>query len=424
MDLGATTHPGCVRPGNEDGFFASRDFAVFAVADGMGGHAHGEVASHLALDVIAERAEALAHADSSELPVILHETIQAANVAIFAEAQEQEAQERMGTTLVLATIRGDRLYFAHIGDSRLYLARGDALSQLTRDHSLVQSLVDRGEITPEEAAIHPLRHQITRVVGGDNYVSPEIASQALEAGDSMLLCTDGLSGAITPEQMKALLVNTTTAQEKADALVHAALDAGAPDNVTALVVTYERPRPATPPPDIPEKRPRHILPFWQSLLITLLVLAIVTVGYAIWAYMHPAYFIATNPKGELGVYKGWPLLPMLQHEHVPTPDIPTLTIDFAQPILAAYPGDITKAITGGRDAAQYLLKDITTQVAAAMLARVKTAIETGDVQFARSQLAQARTMGADAVLVAQLELQIKHAALHPKPKPITQPHRH
>ena len=193
MNFGAATHPGYVRTGNEDGYFAAPEYAVFVVADGMGGHEHGEVASKLALEVIADRAADIAHAGPPDLPVLLHDAVQAANSAIITCADTQDARSRMGTTLVLATIHDDRLYFAHIGDSRLYLLRGDLFMQLTLDHSLVQAMVDRGEITPEEAAIHPLRHQITRVVGGDEYASPEIASRALEPGDTILLCTDGLA---------------------------------------------------------------------------------------------------------------------------------------------------------------------------------------------------------------------------------------
>ena len=159
----------------------------------MGGHEKGEVASQLALEAIVQHADAIAHATPSDLPTDLHQALQDANAAILSRAESQDARSRMGTTVVLATICGDRLYFAHIGDSRLYLLRGDMLIQLTRDHSLVQAIVNRGEITPDEAAIHPLRHQITRVVGGDDVVSPEIASQALEPGDMVLLCTDGLA---------------------------------------------------------------------------------------------------------------------------------------------------------------------------------------------------------------------------------------
>ncbi len=416
MDLGAVTHPGCVRPDNEDGFFATREHGVFAVADGMGGHAHGEVASHLALDAIADRATALAQAAPSELPVALHDAIQAANTQIYAQAEAEDLRDRMGTTLVLATICDDRLYFAHIGDSRLYLLRGDALSQLTRDHSLVQSMVDRGEITLEEAALHPLRHQITRVVGGDNYVSPEIASQALEPGDVLLLCTDGLPGALPSEEIKQGLTASGPAQVRAEALVKAALAAGAPDNVTALVVVYDRPRPAATPTAAPPPAPRHILPLWQSVFITVLVLAIGAVGGGIWAYLHPSYYVS-NLGGQLCLFQHWSLLP-LHDKPVSTPEAPTVMISEARPYLVDHHYDVDKGVAV-RDKATgvYMLKDVAGQVAAGILIQAKQAIEQGNPRLARSQLERARVMGADEAPLKQLTALLEQAEAHPK-KPV------
>jgi serine/threonine protein phosphatase PrpC len=416
MDLGAVTHPGSVRPDNEDGYFATREHGVFAVADGMGGHAHGEVASHLALDAIADRAAALADAAPSELPVALHDAIQAANTQIFAQAEAEDLRDRMGTTLVVATVCDDRLYFAHIGDSRLYLLRGDALSQLTRDHSLVQSMVDRGEITLEEAALHPLRHQITRVVGGDNYVSPEIASQALEAGDVLLLCTDGLPGALPADGIKAALATAGTAQERAQHLVDAALDAGASDNVTALVVVYDRPRLTTPQPAPEAPRPRHILPLWQSVFITVLVLAIGAVGFGIWAYLHPDYYVGTLD-GKLSLYEHWTLLP-LQDKPVLTPEVPPVNVAEAKPVLDTRHDDLEKGIAV-RDKATgiYMLKDIAGKITSAVLIEAKKAIDEGNLQLAHSQLERARAMGADETPLRELTKQLEAAKLHPKPKP-------
>jgi len=333
MDLGAATHPGYVRTDNEDGFFVSREEAVFAVADGMGGHEHGEVASRLALEAIAKHAVNLSQAPPSELANDLYDVVQAANALILQQAEEQDARNRMGTTLVLATICGDRLYFAHIGDSRLYLLRGEIFTQLTRDHSLVQTMVDSGEISAEEAAIHPLRHQITRVVGGDNRVSPEIASQALEPGDMVLLCSDGLSGAVDPDMIKSILRTRQSAQERADALVQAALSVGGPDNITAVVISYQSPRPLPLVPSTVATTRHSHKAAWLSVLFTLLAVLLLATAGGIWQYTHPTYLVAVDVNGALGLYKSWPLLPMLTRQQVPTPDVPALTLTEARPYL-------------------------------------------------------------------------------------------
>lgn len=418
MDLGAATHPGYVRSGNEDGFLASREHAVFAVADGMGGHEHGEVASHLALEAIIHYAESLAHAAPTELPALLHQAIQEANTAILSQALEQDAQNRMGTTIVLATICDNRLYFAHIGDSRLYLLRGELFTQLTRDHSLVQAMVDRGEITPDEAAIHPLRHQITRVVGGDDTVSPEIASQALEPDDIVLLCTDGLSGVVPLEQIKRTLLSDRGAQEKADALVQDALAAGGPDNVTALVITFLTPRPLPAAPERPATAPRRF-PAWQSTLLVVGVLAAIILAMAGWGYAHPYYYLAANTRGELGLYRHWPMMPMLPDEHIRVNAGFTLSVTDIRPFLQKY-GDIERGIPvdGGRDAGISLLKDFAKQAVAYQLNQADTAIEHGDLDAARIMLRRARALDADPIIVEQLETKIR---LGEKKKPNTTP---
>lgn len=420
MDFGAASHPGYVRTGNEDAFFASRADAIFAVADGMGGHAHGELASKLALQVIESHAGTIAQATPTELPVLLHEAIQDANIAILSQAEAQDARSRMGTTIVLATIYGDRLYFAHIGDSRLYLLRGDVFSQLTRDHSLVQLMVDRGEISPEEAAIHPLRHQITRVVGGEDFASPEIASQALEPGDVVLLCTDGLSGAVPADVVKELLASAHSAQEKADALVQAALEVGGPDNITAVVFTFQYPR-ATPPAEAQAVPTHHHLPFWQSLVITVLSLALFLAGIGLWALNHPRYFVAADSTGILHLYKRWPLLP-LPVERVRfdasgdyNPDAVPLSLDLVRPNLdgTKYP-DVRQGIpVEGRDAGIAFLQDLSERTANRLLQEAKHAAEHADLSSAHRDLERARSLGADANLLHDVEMIIRRAERTP-----------
>ncbi|MHB9024537.1 MAG: Stp1/IreP family PP2C-type Ser/Thr phosphatase [Armatimonadota bacterium] len=423
MDLGAATHSGYVRTGNEDAFFASRDEAVFAVADGMGGHEFGEVASHLAMDSVASRAEQISLALPTELPLILHDTIQAANAEILSHADAQEARNRMGTTIVLATICGDRLYFAHLGDSRLYLLRGDIFTQLTRDHSLVQVMVERGEITPEEAAIHPLRHQITRVVGGEDTVSPEIASQALEPGDTVMLCTDGLTGAVSPEAIRATLATGATAQEKAEALIQAALDAGGPDNVTAVVFTYQRPRPLPANESGRKARAPRISPV-ETLKILLLCIAIAAVCTAVWAYVSPQYYITLNNRGVVALYKRWPMLPMLSPMPVvdsAEPNIFPVTFEEASSQLAQR-GNIQQGIPmPGKDAGIVFLANLSKATASSLLADAKTALDRGDIAKARGNLNRARALRGDANLIQQLERAIELAGTAPATSPQSSP---
>jgi PPM family protein phosphatase len=411
MDLGAATDTGHVRAANEDGFYANANFAVFAVADGMGGHEHGEVASHLALAAIEERAETLSHATPTELPALLHETLVAANAAILSQAEDQEAVHRMGTTTVVGTICGDHLYFAHVGDSRLYLLRGQALSQLTHDHTRVQMMVDQGEITPEEAAIHPLRHQITRVVGSEESFSPEIASQRLQAGDVILLCTDGLSGPVPNDAIRTVLRSRRTAQQKAEALVQAALQAGGPDNVTALVVAYHRPRPL--PRGIVAEQPRPLRWLLPVAAIALLAVALAVAGF--WALQHPRYYISSAQDGTVKLFRRWPLLPMKGRELVAVPEVGTLTLSDARPYLEKYTraggtieGGVPKNGLEDTDAGAALLKDVAAGTAAGLFQDAKAAAERKDYPGARERLTRLRALGADTAMVTQLATLISH----------------
>jgi len=411
MDLGAATHPGYVRSDNEDGYYASAEHAVFAVADGMGGHEYGEVASHLTLEVIVQHAEAIAHAESTALPACLHRAIQDANAAIISQAADQEARSRMGTTIVVATIHGDRLYFAHLGDSRLYLLRGELFTQLTRDHSLVQAMVDRGEITPEEAAIHPLRHQITRVVGGDDYISPEIASQALKPGDLILLCTDGLSGVVPPETIRGILAGAGNCQQKAEALIQAALQAGAPDNITAVLVAYQRPQPAT----ITTAHQFPHLSFKYTILIILLFMVVSALGFFLWSYTHPEYYIRADEQHNVWLYQRWVGLPMLKAKRMPNTLGVAVPLDEVQPYAEQY-GDLVAGLhVKDQDAGAALLRSLLDNAALALLAQAKDAVEQGNVTEARDLIARAETLGADPELVLSIKKMIEKAESTPTP---------
>jgi protein phosphatase len=411
MDLGAATHPGYVRSDNEDGYYASAEHAVFAVADGMGGHECGEVASHLTLEVIVRHAEAIAGAEATALPARLHQAIQDANAAILSQAVDQESRSRMGTTIVVATIHGDRLYFAHLGDSRLYLLRGELFTQLTRDHSLVQAMVDRGEITAEEAAIHPLRHQITRVVGGDDYISPEIASQALEPGDLVLLCTDGLSGVVPPETIRGILAGEGNCQQKADALVQTALEAGGPDNITVVLIDYQRPQPASAPAALLFPH----LSLRRTILLILFFMVVSALGFFLWSYTHPEFYIHSDTYRNVWLYQRWAGLPMLGEKRMPNTLGIAVPLEEVQPYAEKY-GNLEKGVrVEDQDAGAALLKTLVDNAGAELLEQAKDAVEGGNLAGARDLLARAETLGADPDLVMQIEKLIEKAESTPTP---------
>jgi len=235
------TDVGRVRDINEDALLV-RD-GVFAVADGMGGHLAGEVASATALQPIKEL-EGKVFADASTAAEALREAVIAANARVSDMARTEPSYRGMGTTLTAALVEGRRLHVAHVGDSRAYLLRDGQFSQLTDDHTLVQHLIDEGQITREEAANHPQRSIITRAIG----VSPEIdvdsMSLDLEPGDQLLLCSDGLTGVVKDEDIAQQLAAGEDPEATVASLVDRANEGGGPDNITVLLLRYEDARPA------------------------------------------------------------------------------------------------------------------------------------------------------------------------------------
>ncbi len=208
---------------------------MFAVCDGMGGAAGGEVASRTAVEAFVEHLGLLPEAQRTQGSV--NEAVLSANRRVFSKAQHNPALDGMGTTLVALVGRGGRgLLLAHVGDSRCYRLRGGNLACLTVDHSFVAEQVRRGVLTEAEAARSPMRHVITRAIGTRDAVEPEIRELETEPGDMYLLCSDGLTRELPDEEMARLLAREAPLADRNQALLEAALEAGGRDNITAMLV--------------------------------------------------------------------------------------------------------------------------------------------------------------------------------------------
>jgi protein phosphatase len=232
----AVSHVGKVRTNNQDSGYAGR--YLFVVADGMGGHAGGDVASAIAVKRISETDRLYTSPNDAEFA--LHAALLAANSLLAETVFEHGELTGMGTT-VSGILRVDNhVAIAHIGDSRIYLFRGTELKQISADHTFVQRLVDSGRITAEEAAVHPRRSVLMRVLG-DVDASPEIDTTVLETrpGDRWLICSDGLSSYVTDEKVASILATVSNAEDAANRLVKESLDQGAPDNVTVVLVDID-----------------------------------------------------------------------------------------------------------------------------------------------------------------------------------------
>ena len=233
---------GLIRKKNQDTFCLrlNEDAAAAAavVCDGMGGAKGGETAAAIAAETFMEHLTAAAWQELSPegTAVLLRESVARANLSVFDRSRTDPALHGMGTTLVAAVVRGNGAVVANVGDSRCYCLTDGVLRRITVDHSHVQELVDRGIITPEEARIHPERNLITRAVGIRRKVLCDLFTFETGEGDRFLLCSDGLSGPLTDGEIRDILARTQTPEECCQELTRAALDRGAPDNVTVVVL--------------------------------------------------------------------------------------------------------------------------------------------------------------------------------------------
>ncbi|MBB6216952.1 protein phosphatase [Anaerosolibacter carboniphilus] len=238
MDIGAISHTGLIRDINQDSYFVSEDtMNLFIVADGMGGHKAGEVASDIAIDsvksfmqdhipqTIGNRDEAICK--------IIEEAIMDANKKIFEKSMQEEKYQGMGTTLTMAFIQS-KLFIGHIGDSRAYLIRNHEITQITQDHSLVAELLRNGTITEKEAKVHPQRNIITRALGTEETILIDLYTIDLLLDDVIVLCSDGLSNLVDQLEIKECLINSESMQAGCEHLVALANERGGYDNITII----------------------------------------------------------------------------------------------------------------------------------------------------------------------------------------------
>jgi PPM family protein phosphatase len=235
----ATTDRGRKRTSNEDAFGYSVEHGVFIVCDGMGGAAAGEIASSLAVDEVLRLVTERREANSDAVPEIVAAAVDSANEAIHSRAQRNTKLSGMGTTLVGILAEESRLWIVNVGDSRCYRLHAKKLEQCTQDHSLVEEQIRLGRMTRAEGSRSPLRNVITRALGTQNQVTPDLIEVPAEAGDLFLLCSDGLCREIPDEKIESVLSSSLALEQMCTRLVQAANKAGGHDNITCLLVKVD-----------------------------------------------------------------------------------------------------------------------------------------------------------------------------------------
>ena len=313
------TDTGLVRQSNQDAVYVDDSLAI--VADGMGGHAAGEVASEMTIEML--------HAGFVENRTVegLYNAINAANITVLNDARDNPNHFGMGTTVIALGLTVDdegvtSPTLCHVGDSRAYQLRDGALRQLTDDHSVAEEWVRMGRLTPEEAAVHPRRHQLTRGVGVEEAIAVDVMSVHALAGDRLLLCSDGLSNELDSDTLARLSSAPFTLEEAVLQLVEAAKEAGGRDNITAVLLEFDEVSEAstpikrtissiTPPgaraatPTTPKRRRRHRMT-WRTPAALLLFAGVFVGAYLVvhW-YAYSTYYLG-NDAGTVAVFQGQP----------------------------------------------------------------------------------------------------------------------
>jgi protein phosphatase len=314
----AATDTGLVRQSNQDALFADDTLAI--IADGMGGHAAGEVAAAMAIDIVRRGFQESPNVEG------LVEAIQDANLEVVTDAREHPEHFGMGTTVIAVAVTYDLAGVAsptlvHVGDSRAYQLRDGALRQLSEDHSVAEEWVRMGRLTPEEAAVHPRRHQLTRGVGVEDTIAIDVTSINALPGDRILLCSDGLSNELDADTLARLSSAPNGLEFAVESLVSAAKVAGGHDNITVILLEFDevnvaatpirRTMSSAPPAAVATSRPasagrRRRIVTWRVWAATFLFLAIVAGGIVIihW-YAYSTYYLAANNQN-IAVFRGQP----------------------------------------------------------------------------------------------------------------------
>jgi len=300
VPFAALTHVGKVRALNEDSMLALPP--LYAVADGLGGHQSGEVASALAIDALRD------HAPKNPDTVALARAVQSANQAVITGIEKGAGREGMGTTMTAVMVKDGRAVFAQVGDSRAYLLRNRALSQVTEDHSVVAAMMRSGHLTAEEARTHPQRSVITRALGSDPNMSVDTFEVTVLRGDRILLCSDGLSTMIDDAHIEEILTNSLDPNKAAEELVEAAMDAGGSDNISVIVIdiTEDQGANAAAMAAMKEKKPRSKLWLWALIWLALVATTVAGVFFATINYVEDRAYLSGEPGGYIYLNQGVP----------------------------------------------------------------------------------------------------------------------
>lgn len=243
ISVGFRTDKGKTRSGNEDAVFVLPDRQMYMVADGVGGHNSGELASRMAVGFMAQFAELhpidLVNGED-DLKDYFQRLISGANEQIITKAATEDDNRGMATTAVLCYIRENKAYVVNVGDSRAYLVRDGRIMQITKDHTLVQEMIDRGVMTPQEAKTHPDAHIITRALGGEPFVAPDFFTFDIYPSDTIIMCSDGLYGEVDESDMANMATNYKTMHRLAKNLVDLANNHGGNDNISVICIRIQQ----------------------------------------------------------------------------------------------------------------------------------------------------------------------------------------